>query len=505
MSRQSTPDRIPVIAGVGEIIDRPSDSANALEPLALMAEAALRADDDARGGLLRQTDSIDIVGLVSWRYEDLPALLNQRLGLAPVRAVYGPVGGESPVRYLHEAARRIITGDSAVSLVLGAEAQHAVNHAKRAGIQLPWTPYAVNAPRFQRAADYVHPLAVKLGVSMPVAVYPFYDAATAAHWGQTPAEAQAESAALWSVYSRVASSNPFAWSRAALQPDAIATPTSDNRMIAWPYTKRMVANPNVNQGAAVLITSLAKARAAGIPDDRLIFIGAGAAANEPRDWLARDHYVESHAQTAVLETMLAQVDGDARRFGALELYSCFPCVPKMARRTLGLGPDLVPTVTGGLSFFGAPLNNHMTHAACAMVRAMRDNAETGLLYGQGEFVTKHHALLLSRTPQPEAALTDFGAQSVADTRRGPVPPTDDTPNGAAVLESFTVLHDASGAPIQAVLIARLASGARTAARVTADHADEIAFLTSPDRYPIGARGRIGAGADGLPEWHTEAG
>jgi len=257
------PDRIPVIAGTGEIADRPSDVTLALEPLDLMAEAARRADAEARG-LLSEVDSIDIVGLVSWRYRDTPALLSERLGLAPARAVYGPVGGESPVRYLHEAARRIASGQSAVGLVAGAEAQHAFNRARRAGVDLPWTAYATDAPRIRRAADYVHPLGVRQGVAWPINVYPLYDVASAHAWGQTPAQATQESATLWAANSRAAARNAFAWLREELAPAAIASPGDDNRMISWPYPKRMVANPNVNQGAAILVTSLAKARAAGL-------------------------------------------------------------------------------------------------------------------------------------------------------------------------------------------------------------------------------------------------
>src|SRR4029079_14209258 len=97
---------------------------------------------------------------------------------------------------------------------------------------------------------------------------------------------------------------------------------------------------------------------------RLIHISGGASAQEPRDYLERDQFVESHAQNAVLEATMDLVDG--RTFDAIELYSCCPCVPKMARRTLKLGADVQPTVTGGLTFFGAPLNTYMTHAACAM-------------------------------------------------------------------------------------------------------------------------------------------
>jgi acetyl-CoA C-acetyltransferase len=496
-----SPDRIPVIAGIGEIADRPEDVLESLEPVALIAEAARRADEEARG-LLGEVDSVDIIALVSWRYDDMSAQLNERLGISPKRNFYGSVGGESPVRYIHEAARRIARGESNVGLIVGAEAQYAVNHAKRGGVDLPWTPYAVSAPKMKRAADYVHPLGHKLGVAWPISVYPFYDAATAHAWGQTPAEAQAESALLWSRYSAAAARNPYAWSKTPLTPDDIAAVTRDNRMISWPYVKRMVANPNVNQGAAIIMTSLAKARAAGIPEHQLVFIGAGAHASEPRDWLARDHYRENHAQSAVFEEMLAGAGGDAGRCEALELESWFPVVPKMARRNLGLGEDVEPSVCGGLSFFGGPLNVYMAHAACAMARAIRTGAGMGLLYGQGEFVTKHHALILAREPQAESVLADGGAQAKADARRGLVPPTDETPDGEAAIETFTILHDHDGQPVQGVVIARMTSGARSLARIPAAHAGEIAMLMSQDRYPIGVRGRITTGADGAPLWRT---
>ena len=60
--------------------------------------------------------------------------------------------------------------------------------------------------------------------------------------------------------------------------------------IAFPYCKLMVANSSVNQGAAFLVTSLAEARARGISDDRVTFVGQGAAAHEPVDLMARVSY-----------------------------------------------------------------------------------------------------------------------------------------------------------------------------------------------------------------------
>src|SRR6202022_3543324 len=241
------------------------------------------------------------------------------------------VGGESPIRYLHEAAQRIARGECSVAAVCGAEAQSTATKAQRAGIDLPWTPFAHDVPEPKRGAAFQKPVAVQLGVYTPVTVYPFYEAATAAHWGQTPRKAMAEAGALWPAYSSAAAENPNAWLKRRFAPEEITTPTPDNRLIAWPYTKLMVANPTVNMGGAILMTSLAKARAAGVAEDRLVHVWGGASAEEPRDYLIRDQFFESHPQNAVLKAILDLVGGDGRGFGAFELYSSFPCVPKLAR------------------------------------------------------------------------------------------------------------------------------------------------------------------------------
>ena len=217
-------------------------------------------------------------------------------------------------------------------------------------------------------------------------VYPFYEAATSAHWGQTPREAMAESGQLWSTYSSVASQNPNAWLKRRFTPDEITTPTPDNRLIAWPYTKLMVANPTVNMGARGPDDQPRERRAPpAYPRIASIHVWGGASAEEPRDYLIRDQFFESHPQNAVLKAVMDLVGGDGKAFDAIELYSCFPCVPKMARRTLGLGADVQPTVTGGLTFFGAPLNTYMTHAACAMVRKLRSGAKTRPALRPGRF------------------------------------------------------------------------------------------------------------------------
>src|SRR5204863_98089 len=302
-------DRIPVIVGVGEIVDRPKDIAAGLEPLALLEQALKRAEADSGGKLLGELGSLDVVNFLSWRYRDPEKLLAQRLGVTPAHCYYGPVGGESPIRYIHEAAKRIARGECTVAAVCGAEAQSTATKAERAGMKLPWTPFAHDVEEPKRGAAFQKPLAVTLGVFRPVTVYPFYEAASSAHWGQTPREAMAESGQLWSTYSNVASQNPNAWLKRRVTSEEITTPSADNRLIAWPYTKLMVANPTVNMGAAVLITSLAKARAAGIAEYRLIYVWGGASAEEQRDYLIRDQFYESHPQNAVLNAILDLVGG----------------------------------------------------------------------------------------------------------------------------------------------------------------------------------------------------
>src|SRR5215211_6043330 len=505
MTNASSPapdDRIPVIVGVGEITDRPADLKSGLEPLALLEQALKRADQDSGGKLLGEIQSLDVVNFLSWRYRDPEIRLSEKLGITPKHAYYGPVGGESPIRYLHEAAKRIARGECSVAAVCGAEAQSTATKAQRGGLDLPWTPFAHDVEEPKRGAAFQKPMAVQLGVYRPITVYPLYETATSANWGQTPREALAESGALWSIYSKVASENPNSWLKKPFAPEEITTPTPENRLIAWPYTKLMVANPTVNMGGAILMTSLAKARAAGVPEDRLIYPLGGASAEEPRDYLIRDQFYESHPQNAVLKAVMDLVEGDGKKFDAIELYSCFPCVPKMARRTLGLGPDVQPTVTGGLTFFGAPLNTYMTHAAVAMVRKLRQGGKLGLLYGQGGFVTKHHGLVLSREAPKQALAQDTSVQAEADRNRRKVPDFVTEASGKGKVEAFTVIYKGKGEVEHGVVMLRTEADARALARIPANDEKTLKQLLNMDLTPVGSVGSIVTADDGVLEWRV---
>jgi acetyl-CoA C-acetyltransferase len=174
----------------------------------------------------------------------------------------------------------------------------------------------------------------------------------------------------------------------------------------------------------------------------------------------------------------------------------------MARRTLGFGKDVQPTVTGGLTFFGAPLNSYMTHAACAMVRRVRDGVQHGLLYGQGGFVTKHHALVLAPEQPAEALNESVSVQAIADVNRKPAPRYDEQPSGKGTVESFTVIYDRDGSARHGVVILRTEANDRTLARVPADDKATLTRLLDLDRTPIGTGGRIRKAEDGIAEWQA---
>ena len=489
--------RLPVIIGIGEYKERPATPADSLEPRDMMAKALRLAHEDCGGAALPHIDRLDVIMPMSWKYSDLAGELCKTLNISPKQAKLGPSGGQLPLQYLHDAAKDIAQGRCEIAAIVGGEAQFSLVSAQRSGQMPPWTPFAANGPNWADAPGAIHPLSMAMGLYLPLNIYPLFEAATAAHWGQTPAQADEETAQILARSSAIAASNPHSWGPVGLSGEDIVTPSPKNRIVSWPYTKSMVASMNVNQSAAIIVTSLAKAREMGVGDDKCVFITAGAGANEPADFLARENYYESPAQTAVLNALKTEHS----HVEAAELYSCFPVVPKMARRLLGRSVGTSTTVTGGMSFFGAPLNNYMSHAACAMTRKIRGGETGGLLYGQGEFVTKHYGLRLSKTPSTVDALFDHGdMQAKADNARGAVPNIAPESEGQAVVESFAIPSNRDGTPSHAVIMARLESGERTLARLDGSDHEAMAWLMDKSRYPIGDKGRVVKTQKGPPIW-----
>jgi acetyl-CoA C-acetyltransferase len=499
---------IPVIVGVGQINDRDQvndrDGRNtagaSLDSLGLM-EAALRAADlDAGGGWLPRLDSLGVVDQISYpELGDVSAPLAQRVSASP-RICYksGYASGDSPLLLLNEAANRIGAGEIKIAAIVGGEALRTA--ARRAAASTPSGAPADNAVRavaLRRGPSYRH----RYGLVAPVDVYPLYENAARAAYGQTLAQGQAESAAIWSRFSEVAESNPGAWLRRRVSADDIKTVSAVNRPIAFPYCKLMVANSSVNQGAGFIVTSLTEARARGINDERLVFVGRGAAAHEPVDLMARANYAESPSMSVSLRKALELNGLMTADLDAVELYSCFPCMPKMARRVIDWPLERAASVFGGLTFGGGPVGNYMSHAVVSMVLALRRNGRHGLLFANGGLATHNHSMVLSRAaPAPNIFPQNFDFQAQADALRGPAPPVQEDYLGPARVETYTVLYDREGSAQQGAIIARAPNGARFIAKVPAADAATIHWLTSGEQEPVGMPGTAVKGADGDTWW-----
>src|SRR5258708_6459090 len=141
---------------------------------------------------------------------------------------------------------------------------------------------------------------------------PLFETALRAQLGHDVEQHQRYVSELWSQFAGVAATNPHAWSRVAYSPDEIRTVTVDNRTVCFPYPKRMCANIDVDQGAAVLLCSYESARAAGIDDDRIVFLHAAAEAHDrwyfTERWSLTESPAIASAGAAVLDATATGID-----------------------------------------------------------------------------------------------------------------------------------------------------------------------------------------------------
>ncbi|HKR89630.1 MAG TPA: acetyl-CoA acetyltransferase [Phenylobacterium sp.] len=486
---EADPERTPVIIGVGQINDRPAEGAVGLDSGELMLEALRRADKDAGGSVLADVDMLGVVDQISFpELGELCAPLAAAIGARPSVSYQSPSPhGDTPIRLLNGAANRIGAGEIKLAAVVGGEALRTAAARARARTQGGESIDVVRRSATQREPGYLQ----SFGLVAPVDIYPLYENASRASYGQSLAEAQAETGEIWSLFSQVAERNEGAWVRRRTSPEAILTPSEDNRPIAFPYNKLMVANSSVNQGAGFLVASLAEARRRGVPDEQLIYVGQGAAAKEPANLLRRDRFDRSVSMDVSIRATLAANGVSVQDLDLVELYSCFPCVPKMARRTLGWPADRPASVFGGLTFGGGPIGNYMGHAVVSMVTALRERGRFGFLFANGGFATDNHCILIGREAIAGARFPqDFDRQAEADAARGPAPDLDKAYVGPGRIETYTVFYGRNGSARGGVVIARTPAGARTLAHIDVRDPVALSYFTDGLLEPVGQAGAI---------------
>ena len=243
-------------------------------------------------------------------------------------------------------------------------------------------------------------------------------------------------------------------------------------MVCFPYPKRMCANIDVDQGAAVLLCSYEAAQAAGVPDDRMVFLHAAAEAH--------DHYFFSERWTLTDSPGIATTVGDALAAAGIglddvarfDLYSCFPSAVQVAMRALALADDdpRPLTVTGGLGFAGGPVNNYPTHAIARMVEVLRARSRRrsgARPRSAGTSRSTRPASGRRRRPRTDSVAPITRRARRRSTRSRAAEPAG-LVDGAVTLEATSVAVERDGTPSLGIVTALTAAGERVMANIR-DH------------------------------------
>ncbi|MCG8413748.1 MAG: acetyl-CoA acetyltransferase [Pseudomonadales bacterium] len=469
-------DSTPILVGAGQFTEKGVPPQLAQPPMGIAAKAAAAAIADT--GIPELAASIDTIVAIRifpdssnrprmpnpfGRAENPPRAIARRIGADPVLAIYGNVGGNTPQKYINEMAERLVAGELSVVLLAGSEAIKTAQHALRQGIDLNWQEHdegSLDDRGIGETLSTPHEFAHGLGV--PIQTYPLFENALRGSLGRSLEEHQLALGKLFAPFTKVAAENPYSFYGTERSAEELATVTAENRMICYPYPKWMNAMDGVNQGAAVIMTTVGKARQLGIDPAKWVFLHGCAEANERLMVSERLNYTSSPAIGVNAQRAFEMANKTIADMDYIDIYSCFPSAVEIACSELGLSPDDKRgfTLTGGLPFFGGPGNNYSMHAIASLLPLLRSNRQAfGLITANGGYLSKHATGIYSAQPVAGswARENPDSYQSLIDDLD--YPDFTETPRGESVIETYTVCFD-KGVPNRGIVIGRQQSDQR---------------------------------------------
>lgn len=507
-------DNTPIIVGVGQFVSRDDPTPDTLlSALDIAAFAARRALEDTGAAAAIERD-IDVM-TVSRLFEDstrkvaitsnpfgksnnVPGSIAQRIGITPRENVYCAVGGQTPQRLVNEMSERIHRGEIACALLVGAEAIANIKFAARHGFDLDLNEtvegdYTDLWP-MDNADKMVSDYEMAHGLFLPVQAYPLCENVWRHRAGHSVEQHRRVMGELFSRFAHVAAHNEYAQFPVERPADFLSTPSADNYLLSEPYTKWMVAQDAVNQGAAVVLTSAGKARAWGIPEHRWVALH-GYGDCDDLNVIERPDLSISYAQNLAVGRALESADTSAAAIEHLEVYSCFPIAVLSACVAMGLDPatERTLTLTGGLPYFGGPGNNYSMHGIAEAVQRVRDNpGSRALVIANGGYLSKHSAGVYGPVPSGEWQRVDSADlnQRLVDHGRAAVT---ETPDGDAIVESYVAAYQ-RGQPGVGYIVGRQSADAQRFLAVP-ERDDHETLHALFETEPMGRRVRVdGSGA-----------
>ncbi|CNL23181.1 acetyl-CoA acetyltransferase [Mycobacterium tuberculosis] len=457
-----------MLIGYGQVNHRGDIDAEkqSIEPVDLMAAAARKAADST---VLEAVDSIRVVHMLSAHYRNPGQLLGERIKARTFTTGYSGVGGNMPQSLVNRACLDIQRGRAGVVLLAGAETWRTRTGLRAKGSKLEWTVQDESVPLPDMAGDDV-PMAgaaeLRINLDRPAYVYPIFEQALRIAYGESIENHRKRIGELWARFSAVAADNPHAWIRNPVTADEIWQPGPQNRMVSWPYTKLMNSNNMVDQGAALLLTSVERATRLRIPAERWVYPQAGTDAHDTPAVADRHRLHRSTAIRIAGARALELAGLGLDDIEYVDLHSCFPSAVQVAAIELGLDTDDPArplTVTGGLTFAGGPWSNYVTHSIATMAELLAANpGRRGLITANGGYLTKHSFGVYGTEPPSEFRWEDM--QPAVDRE-----PTGDGLvewEGIGTVEAWTTPVNRDGQPEKAFLAVRTPDGSRSLAVIT---------------------------------------
>ncbi len=488
--------RTPVVVGVGQFTERlddPDYRGMSAVDLAVYAASAALADTGVPAAVAAAIDTV--VGLRQFEISgrgmaplgcstNYPRSVARRVGAAPARAVLEPIGGQGPQHAMTEFGAAIAAGLADVVMVLGSENGSTL----RSFAKLPDKPdhsEVVEGQLEDRGYGYqglFNDYTVAHGLIGAPAQYGLLENARRGRVGLAPADYRRAMAELFAPFSVVAAANPFAASPVKRTVAEIIDVDDGNRMICDPYPRLLVARDQVNQGAAVVVTSVQTARRLGVPESKWVYL-RGHADLVDQPLLDRTDLSSSSASVLAVEEALRTAGVGIDGISTIDLYSCFPVAVFDICDGMGLATNDPRglTVTGGLPYFGGPGNSYSLHAIAETVARMRSAPGSyGLVGANGGIMSKYSAGVYST--EPADWVPDRSGQLCAEVATRPVASVSEHADGPATIETYTVRYDW---PVRTgIIVGRLdADGSRFMA-LTEDP-DLVGLLS--DGEPLGAR------------------
>ena len=492
--------RTPIVVGVGQFTERIDDPAyRGMSSVELASAAAAAALADTGADVTAVAEAIDtVVGIRQFEISsrgpaplgsstNYPRSVCNRIGASPARAVLEPIGGQGPQHAVTEFAAAIASGDADVVLVLGSENGSTLRHfAKRA--DKPDHSETVAGQLEDRGLGYeglFTKYTVSHGLHGAPAQYGLLENARRGRVGMSVAEYRRAMAELFSPMSAVAAKNPFATAPVHRTVEEILAVDAGNRMICDPYPRLLVARDQVNQGSAVVLTSVETARRLGVPEGKWVYL-RGHADMVDQPLLDRDDLSYNSASALAVQEAMRVAGVGLDDISTFDLYSCFPVPVFNFCDGTGLAADDPRglTLTGGLPYFGGPGNSYSLHGISETVTRMRSAPGAfGLVAANGGIMSKYSVGIYST--EAGEWTPDNSAELRAEVAARPATPVAEHAQGPATVETYTVRYDW---PVRTgIVVGRLdADGSRFLA--LSEDPDLVGLLSDGD--PMGAPIRV---------------